>query len=207
MRTIRTSNPRPLSTNDGPRALVLFYGFQRQATTILKRLTPVTLFLHVERVVHLKKERSRFAIPRRSRKHAVPARDEKSRKAESKGHENRRQLRLPMQKAEKSCSVVAPIYRWSVASQSHDSHDGFIEVVVRRLYEGALDSPSGRLSRVDCSEGARRHGGSTTPGCARLRERTSRGRPDDGRACFSQTKDRVDGHGFGFCRETDRRLS
>jgi hypothetical protein len=63
-----------------------------------------------------------------------------------------------MQKAEKRCSVVAPIYGWSVALQSHDSHDGFIEVVVRMLYEGALDSSSGRLSRVDCLEGAPRNG-------------------------------------------------
>jgi hypothetical protein len=179
VRTIWTSKPRPLSTNDGPRALVLFYGFQRQATTILKRLTPVTLFLHVEKAVHLKKARSRFAIPRRSHKHGVPARDGKSRKAKSKGHENRRKLRLPMQKAEKRCSVVAPIYGWSVASQSHDSHDGFIEVVVRMLYEGALDSSSGRLSRVDCLEGAPLHGGSTMPECARLRKRTSRERLDE----------------------------
>src|SRR5580700_671797 len=87
MRTIWTSNPRPPSTNDGPRGLVLFYGFQRQATTILKRLTPVTLFLHVKRAVHLKKKQSSFAIPRRSRKHGGPACQEKSRKARSKGHE------------------------------------------------------------------------------------------------------------------------
>jgi hypothetical protein len=117
MRTSWTSNPRPLSTNDGPRALVLFYGFQRPGTTILKRLTPVTLFLHVKRAVHLKKQQSRFAISRRSRKQGAPARDEKYRKAKSKGHENRRKLRWPVQRAEKSCSVVAPIYtneRWTL---------------------------------------------------------------------------------------------
>src|SRR5580693_1398394 len=109
MRMIWTSNPRPPSTNDGPRALVLFYGSQRQATTILKRLTPVTLRLHERRAVHLKKERSRFRIPRRSRKPGGPARGKKSRKAKSKGHENQRKLGLPMPKAEKSCRVVAPI--------------------------------------------------------------------------------------------------
>jgi len=49
MRTIRTSSPRSPSTNDGPRALVLSYGFQKRAITMLKRLTLVTLFLHVRK--------------------------------------------------------------------------------------------------------------------------------------------------------------
>src|SRR6266446_1637210 len=101
MRTIRTSSPRSPSTNDGPRALVLSYGFQKRAITMLKRLTLVTLFLHVRRAVHLKKERSRLAILRRSRQHRGPARDEKFWKAKSKGHESRGKLRLPMKVAEK----------------------------------------------------------------------------------------------------------
>src|SRR5438270_14083857 len=71
MRTIWTSNPRSPSTNDGPKALVLSYGFQKRAITILKRLMLVTLFLHARRAVHLKKERSRLAILRRSRQHRV----------------------------------------------------------------------------------------------------------------------------------------
>src|SRR6267143_2269196 len=100
-------NPRSPSTNDGPRALVLSYGFQKRAIAILKRLTLVTLFFHVRRAVHLKKERSRLAILRRSRQHGGPARDEKFWKAKSKGHESRRKLRLPMKVAEKRCSVAA----------------------------------------------------------------------------------------------------
>lgn len=39
-----------------------------------------------------------------------------------------------------------------------DSDDGCIELVVRMLYERALDSSSGCLSRVDCLEGAPRNG-------------------------------------------------
>src|SRR6267378_1318324 len=74
MRTIWTSNPRSPSTKDGPRALVLSYGFQKRAIAILKRLTLVTLFLHVSRAVRLKKERSRLAILRRSRQNGGPAR-------------------------------------------------------------------------------------------------------------------------------------
>jgi hypothetical protein len=41
---------------------------------------------------------------------------------------------------------------------NRDSHDGFIEVVVSMRYERALDSSSGRLSRVDCLEGAPQNG-------------------------------------------------
>jgi len=67
----------------------------------------VTLFLHVRRVVHLKKERSRLAILRRSRQHGSPARDEKFWKAKSKDHESRRKLHLPMKVAEKRCSAAA----------------------------------------------------------------------------------------------------
>jgi hypothetical protein len=47
-RTIWISSPRSPSTNDGARALDPSYGFQRQATTILKTLTLVTSFLHVK---------------------------------------------------------------------------------------------------------------------------------------------------------------
>jgi len=65
MRTIWTSNPRSPSTNDGPRALVLSYGFQKQAIAILKRLTLVTLFLHVRRAVRLKEGRSAPRTPSR----------------------------------------------------------------------------------------------------------------------------------------------
>jgi hypothetical protein len=49
-----------------------------------------TLSLHARRAVHLKKERSRIAILRRSRKYGGPARDEKFRKAKSKVRESRR---------------------------------------------------------------------------------------------------------------------
>src|SRR6266566_7780510 len=65
MRAIWTSNPRSPSTNDGPRALVLSYGFQKRAIAILKRLTLVTLFLHVRRAVHLKEGRSAPHTPSR----------------------------------------------------------------------------------------------------------------------------------------------
>src|SRR6266480_7882607 len=116
MRTIWTSNRRSPSTNDGTRALVLSYGFQKRAIAILKRLTLVTLFLHVRRAVHLKKERSRLAILRRSRQHRGPARDEKFWKAKSKGHESRRKLRLPMKVAEKKaqrCCSDESLIQWS----------------------------------------------------------------------------------------------
>ena len=53
--------------------------FSKTGVTMLKRLTLVTLFLHVRRAVHLKKERSRLAILRRSCQHRGPACDERPR--------------------------------------------------------------------------------------------------------------------------------
>src|SRR5580698_4419527 len=149
MRTIWTSNPRPPSTNDGPRGLVLFCGFQRQATTILKRRTPVTLCLCVKRALHLKKKQSRLAIPRRSPKHGGPACEEKSRKAKSKGHENRWKLSCPCRRRRK-VAVLSHRSICGALSNNRDSHDGLIEVVVRMRDERTLDSSSGSLSRVDC---------------------------------------------------------
>jgi len=62
-----------------------------------------------------------------------------------------------MQQAEK-VAVLSHRSTCGALSNNHDSHDGFIEVVVRMPYERALDSSSGRLSRVDCLEGAHRNG-------------------------------------------------
>jgi hypothetical protein len=54
------------------------------------QLTFIGRFWVTPEAVHLKKERSRLAILRRSRQHGGPARDEKFWKAMSKGHESRR---------------------------------------------------------------------------------------------------------------------
>src|ERR1700741_5247330 len=107
MRTIWISNPRSPSTNDGPRALVLSDGFLRQATTILKRLTLVTLCLHVKRAVHLKQERSMFAILRRSRKHGGQHATRNSGRPSPEVMQVGGDNACPCRRRENSCNVAA----------------------------------------------------------------------------------------------------
>ena len=80
------------------------------------------LFLRAKRAVHLKQERSMFGIPRRSRKHGEPARDEKFRKAKSRGRASRCRRRLPTQRAGEKlqrCRIDKSLFHdghmWSVA--------------------------------------------------------------------------------------------
>src|SRR5204862_231972 len=79
LRLCRLDEQRSFVETEEDGALALSYGFQKRAITMLKRLTLVTLFLHVRRAVHLKKERSRLAILRRSCQHRGPACDERPR--------------------------------------------------------------------------------------------------------------------------------